>query len=236
MNLADFSDSAVQAKTAFYAYLALPDAAAITSRMRLANSASEAVELILDAKNEAWRIRLEMAKDWDEGTMARVGKMLDAEVGEVPFELRHLHPITGPLMKARFPDGAFAKMREKALLIWQEEHERKERRAKKKAAVAESDTPDPKSAAAKKTNREKERGRMTECVRSYVKDPKKDSQRKYPGMSLDRSRELLGTLTNALKYPIAADEILEILNANGFKNATHEAVEECMTILKNEHG
>lgn len=241
MNFADFTESAVQAKTALYEYLALPDAAAIASRMAPASSASTATDMILEANKEAWRIRLEMAKKWDEGTMARVDKMLDAEVGKVPFQLRHLHPITGPLMSARYPDGAFAKMREQTLLILQKEQEKEE--AEKKNAAKQARKP-ARSKGGKKATESRERTLMVQCVEGYVIWAGNNSHplrlgfsNQFPkpkGITRTRIDELLSTLIHALNTPSLLDGLCERLKHRGFPNATAKAVAECMALLTKE--
>jgi len=241
MNLADFTESAVQAKTALYEYLALPDAAAIASRMRPASSASTAAGMIVDANKEAWRIRLEMAKMWDEGTMARVDKMLDAEVGKVPFQVRHLHPITGPLMSARFPDGAFAKIREQALLMMQKEQEKEE--ADKRESAKQARLP-ARRKGGKKATESRERTLMVRCVDGYVKWAGNNSHplrlgfsNQFPkpeGITRTRIDELLSTLIHALNTPSLLDGLCERLQQRGFPNATAKAVAECMALLTKE--
>ncbi|MFZ2279911.1 MAG: hypothetical protein WAW39_19090 [Prosthecobacter sp.] len=218
MDIANLSEI-VQAKEALYAYLALPDAAAIASRMHPANSASEAVKLILDAKNEAWRIRLEMAEDWDEATMARVDSMLDTELGKVPYEQRKLHPITGPLMSARFPDGAFVKMRNKALQELLKEREEEEANRKEAAKITGKPA---RSKGGTNATKNREGALMVRCVKRYVElaeTEKKSiclkSAREFQTterIKKERLTEFLCTLVSGLNNSLSDEVILGILN------------------------
>lgn len=225
MDLANLSGM-VQAKAALYEYLALPDAAAIASRMRPASSASEAVKLILDAKNEAWRIRLKMAEDWDESTMARVDSMLDTEVGKVPFEQRKLHPITGPLMSARYPDGAFVKMRKQALCELLKEQEEEEAERKETAKINRKPA---RSKGGKKATKNREGALMVRCVKRYVE--RAETEKK--SICLESASEFQTT------ERIKKERITEFLRTliNGLNNSHSDevifaSVQRCKTMRK----
>lgn len=240
-------------------YLALPDASAIASHMRPANSASAARQLIQDAEKEAWRIRLELAKTWDANTLdrveAKVRAGLDTKADGLSGVRNEAHPLIGPLMSARFPDGAYAKVKEQALLIWQKEQEEE---LKKEAAAARAVLTTKHKKGAKIATQARERRLMIACVESYVKWAKVEGKTigiesiqqspKADRMSLERTHELLGTLVNALAHQTTNVEVVMLLNerhktrigrktqkkvnVHFFKYATQEAVAECMGILR----
>lgn len=229
----------VEAEKAFYQYLALPDADAIASRMRLADSARDAACSIKDARAEAWRIRLEMANGWREAVLAKVHKMVSDHVGKPRHEISGIHPLTGPLHEARYPNGIVAHTLEKARAVWAKQDAKRTR----KATVKAHNGIDPQSYAAMATNEKKERKRMKKSSIAFLKwaiQNKEDilnpqTVMRFPkpkGISLDRVRELLGSLTSALKHKSVEDEILGTLKRNGFPNATQRAVADCVTILR----
>lgn len=250
MDLSELEPAAL-AERALHDYLALPDANAIARSTCPAASVSGAVQLLQSAKDEAWRIRLEMAQSWDDSTQARVDALLQAKVGKVPHAIRRIHPVTGPLNLARFPNGPLAKMVADTMTMLSEE------RAQERS--------DAKRPGAKSTNERKERKWMTECVEGYVKwanengvpaDTKSiENFRELPGKNITRAHELLGILITGLKQNHSNDSILEDLKQlpvrrmekvwettkakQGkrkpeylFKNPTLDAVADCMQILK----
>lgn len=250
MELSEIEPAAL-AEMSLHWYLALPDATAIAQSMRPAESVSEAVKLIQAAKDEAWRIRLEMAKGWNDATMGRVNKLLDAEIGEVPYAVRSIHPLTGPLMEARYPKGIFAKSLEHAASILQKEDAKKKEKAKQ--------------AGAKGANEKKERKWMIECVEGYAKwairngvladSNSIENFKELPGKNIARAHDLLGILITGFKQHRSNDSILEDLKqlrvrrkekvwetaktkrgkmkpTYVFKNPTLDAVADCIQILE----
>jgi hypothetical protein len=229
----------IEAEKAFYQYLALPDADAIASRMKLAESARDAACSIEDAKAEAWRIRLEMASGWRRAVLARVHNLASDHVGKIRHEIGEVHPLTGPLYKARYPNGILEHTLDKARAVWAEADAKRARKAATKSLKGD----DPQSNAAKATNEKKERKRMKKSSIAFLRWAIENNEdilnsqavMRFPkpnGISLKRVRELLGSLTLSLKHKSVKDEVLVTIKRNGFPNATRRAVTECLAILQ----
>ncbi|MBK8095049.1 MAG: hypothetical protein IPK32_24545 [Verrucomicrobiaceae bacterium] len=232
--------SKVAAERAFYEYLTLPDADAIVSRMRPAVSASEALQVIQDGKNEAWRIRVEMVQTWDSHTMGAVWAMVDTKVGKLPDGVRRIHPVVGPLLSVYY-DEMLPKHQDKirpAIAAW-EAQELAEQEAKKAARIARKPA---RSKGGKNATESRESTLLIRCVNDYVRWVMDNSQlisltstNQFPKPKrITRSRidELLRTLINALGTPSLKDGLCERLKQHGFPNATEKAVAECMAVLE----
>lgn len=84
---------------------------------------------------------------------------------------------------------------------------------------------------------------MVGCVQQFVRwaeeageIPNSEAVSRFPkieGMVLMRSQELMRTLISALQQPSVRHGLLEILQKQGFPNATQQAVEDSMAILEN---
>ena len=228
---------------AYQGYLALPDAAKIARHTRLPDSPSEGLALIQDAEDEAWKIRVEMVRKWEGGVFGVVLAKLDTKVGKVPEGARRTHPILGPLLSVYYDELVPKHAAENHRQAQEREHAERlanEERSKKKARSKAAGEADRQSEAAKATNRKKEHKLMVGCVNDFVKwkkskgDPSETDLTQVPkrkGMDIKRSHELLGTLINALGNSSVRDELLTVLQMNGFPNATAEAVSECLAIL-----
>lgn len=232
---------------AYQEYLALPDADAIARHTSRPNSPREALALMQEAKDEAWRIRVETVRRWEDGVFGVVMAKLQTKAGNVADGARRTHPLLGPLVSVYYDE--LVPQHQNKTRKQREESESAERLARrkrpKKIRSRASGETVRQSEAAKKTNQTKEHRRMIECVRAFVNWAKargpitQASVPEFPkpsGMGLKRSHELLGTLFTTLKNPSVSEDPLPIFHANGFQNATREAVTECLAILKNGIG
>lgn len=235
-NLTDI-ELTLRAKASLAEYLALPDRGEITSRMHLVNSASDAVRQIQDALMEAWRIRRTLADSWSLPMQQRVGRLLDTQVGNLSLEEKIVHPLFGPILAAMYPGGITQHAMGQARLIW-EDHDVKAEARKTGSSKAQKE-------AGIATTRKTQHKAMVCCVQQFVRwveetgvVPNLEAASRFPkikGMVLKRSRELLRTLIAALNQPSVRNGLLEILQKQGFPNATQQAVDDSMAVLENFH-
>lgn len=242
-NPAPALSEAAAVERAFEEYLALPDAATIAKHTSLPNSPREALELLQAAKKEAWRIRVEMVRGWANYVFGTVWAKIVTEVGTVPEGARRVHPILGPLLSVYY--GEKVPENKARLHVEKLEHaERlaKEERLKKRAYAKASNGAARQREAAQATNEKKEHGRMVECVKAFAKWKREHPEASHAdcpkpsGMSLKRAQALRGTLYAALTHPSVNDDLLAILQREGFPTATGKAVAECLEALKNNIG
>ncbi|OYW71159.1 MAG: hypothetical protein B7Z37_28455, partial [Verrucomicrobia bacterium 12-59-8] len=233
---------------AYQEYLALPDATTIARYTRLPDSPREGLALIQSAEDEAWRVRVETVRKWEDGVFPVVLAKLETKAGKVPQGARRTHSILGPLLSVYYDELVPKHQAENRKRAEEREHAEQlanEERSKKKAHSKASGEAAPQSEAANATNQKKEHRRMVACVTAFVEWEKARATvshtdiaefPKPPGMALKRAHAFLGTLFTASKSPSVKEDLLTIFQENGFPNATGEAVVECLAILKNSIG
>ena len=239
MNLADFKDE----MGFLHEYLALPDAGTIASLVCPAKSASAAAKLYAEARDEAWRIRMEMAKSWSDDALIEVMKLLSKRLSDVPRGSWRVHPILGPLLAVRGPSQGIDRMLETMLRVCEDSEREEKRKAKQERFNAMSKEEREKYDARLLTGTQsRERRVMTRCVQSYVDwvsspEGKRgvESLRFFPkkrGITEERSVFLLGTLLTAIENESVEAELLQRLQERYFPSATETGIAECLSILR----
>lgn len=221
-------------------YNSLPTYTEILARMALVASPHFAVEQIFAAREEAWKIRENLASTWPKHVLVSVKKMLLKEIGPMTPDEKKAHPLLGPLFITRYPDGIFEDFKKQA----SENSKKLNSDEKKQRSLLQNH--DAQKNAAKVTNQLKEARRMKGCVDFFVTwsiDAGYSSTTellsnfpKVQHLSLKRSQELIRTLLSAQTQSSIRNDLLNILQRQGFPNATQEVVDDCLhTIEKHKN-
>ncbi len=229
-------ETQVGAQRALLTYRSLPDGETIARHTTPANSPKRAVELIQEAQNEAWRIREEMAKSWSPAVLDLVIREVRSSEGTKGKAMTDdLHPIVGPLLKAKYPEGIDAHQREFVVKAWEEEKALRREAAKKAASPS-------RKINARETEKKKEFQRMKKCIEAYgswLKGEKRQHGRdsiaafpKQPNITLKRSGELISTLDSASRQPSVKTDLAELLRNAGFAHADATVAGDCLDLFK----
>ena len=127
--------------------------------MRPADSASEVLQFIEEAKAQAWRIRIKMARTWDSHTMGTVWAMVDCKVGKLPEGIRRIHPVIGPLLSVYYEElnPKYQAEIRPAMAAWEAQELTKQE--KKEGARSKGGT---------NATKNREGKLMVRCVKGYV--------------------------------------------------------------------
>lgn len=227
-----------QVNAAVAEYLALPSSEEIQKRMTLVDNVDDAVIQILSAERKAWAMRKELAASWSHEVLLSVNKLLKKLVVGSDNEKMRADTILRPLAELLFPNGAFRELAKQTLEKY--ESDLQDRNLRKDHRISKIQ-----KQAAINTNQHKTQQAMIACVTQFLgwlaakgEEFSKEAIDRFPkqaGMSLPRAKELLKTLLSAVEKPSVRGSLLELLQCNGFPNASEKAVAICFEMVKNIH-
>lgn len=223
------------AQSALDAYQSLPDAKVLVEGMKLAQTARGSLERENEAKREAWRIRLEMAKSWDSNTFGSVMAMLHGRHESVAEASRRSHPILGPIWEVLYEDR---------LPRWKQTRTKAEEKATARKEISERNKRlKPKHReGARVTNQKMDSLRMTKCVDLFVdwlaeqkREFDKSAIKDFPkqeGIGLKTAQSFLEELLDSNTKPSVREELLKRIREKCFQHAEQESIDECLATLK----